>query len=241
MVSKKRVRLEAVLASAALVGALSVSTYAAPDRRGNVDGWGAGGFALGALKLDLGGLNAKLEANGFAPLNETVFIIGGGGSGGTKDWTIGGFGGGGEVTSVKDGRTASLSIGFGGMHVQRYTYVGSLALSGGLMLGGGGAEIRRSTGSPNDADAAIGHSYDTVLSSGFMALAPTAGVRIPLNEWIHLQAEGSYLFTVGKWEHLGKTITDLPSISGPMFRVGLLFGGSAPDLEKMEERAQAQK
>jgi hypothetical protein len=122
-----------------------------------------------------------------------------------------------------------LSVGGGGFHVQRTLPIGPVALTAGFMIGGGSAELRLTDRATPTFDEVLHNRYETVIKNDFFAVAPTAGMRIQLTDFIFVQAEGGYLATLGDWKFQEKTMTGagLPLVAGPMVRVGLIFGGSS--------------
>jgi len=105
-----------VLVLASLIAALAQAQEAA---EGPLGGIGGGGPMPALLLLDLAGLNQVLLNNGYGPLDNMVFLMGGGGFGGdVKDLRFGGLGVGGEVSSILSQKVATLSIGFGGFLIE---------------------------------------------------------------------------------------------------------------------------
>lgn len=186
------------------------------------------GFSwIGALSPDLGDLNSKLEANGFAALDGTVLLFGGGGYGAWESWRLGGFGGGGMLASEKGAKRSELSMGFGALQVARVLPLGGVQLELGAIMGGGGATLTLSDGTPADADEAIGDRFDTVMDRGFFLVGPSVGARIDLTQHLGLQLSAGYLHTLGEWTHRGSDakLGGLPDLNGAFISVGLTFGG----------------
>ncbi len=196
-----------------------------------VEGLGGGGPLPGLLLLDLEGLNEKLEANGYAPLAEMVFIMGGGGFGGeVEGLRFGGLGWGGEVSSQAGQKVAKLSIGFGGFMLERGLSSGerySLAL--GAVIGGGDAALDLLDHRSSSFDDAVSNPANTSLTRGFFGVQAYAGLEFALLDWIMLKVSLGYLWTFGEpWQQAGLALTGPPeSLSAPSVQVMIAFGGRA--------------
>ncbi|MGI6611050.1 MAG: hypothetical protein ACOX4G_11140 [Limnochordia bacterium] len=189
--------------------------------------YGSGGAFVGCLAMDLGALNTSLQTAGFAPLDDYMLVMGGGGAGGTLSWNVGGWGGGGTIKSTTPTQEARLETALGGFSIQRTAPLGPVMLSGGLLIGGGGAELVLMHRANPTFDEAIAGRYETRFENSFLVVAPTAGMKIRMNDFIFLNLEGCYLATLGEWKFQGQTIAGLPRVGGSMVRVGLEFGGAS--------------
>lgn len=178
------------------------------------------------IRLSLDDLNAKLVTHGYKALDGDMLVIGGGGSGGTLYWNIGGWGIGGETVSVAGDKEAHLSLGLGGFNVERTVPIGALTLRGGILIGGGSAELQLLNRANPTLDDALDNRYETTMTNNFFVLAPTAGLRVKLTDFIFVQADAGYLATIGDWKFQDRSMSDLPNIGGPMIKVGVVFGGS---------------
>lgn len=227
------------IAIATLLSGSALASRHEAWHRSSVGAGGGGGPFFGTVALGVAELNGKLKAEGFAPLSSTLTLVGGGGWGGTSTWSIGGLGAGGNVRSIKEGKEADLSVGFGGFLAERRFPLGeSVALHAGGLLGGGGATLRLTYDRPHDVDEAIGAPHDTVLTTGFALFAPTAGITLPLSDWLSLQARASYLLPFGGelWEHAGGAVGSVVPIRGAFYSVGFTFGGWESDGERARSK-----
>ena len=204
---------------------LLLSSHAAVDARSG-GAFGGGGVLVGQLAVDLGDLNTMLEGAGFEPLEGRMLVFGGGGAGGTLDWNIGGWGCGGQVKSSNASQEATLALGLGGLSFHRTVPLGSALLSGGLLLGGGVAELALVHRENPSLEEAIAGRYESTFQNEFLAAAPTVGIRVHLSDLILLHAEGGYLATLGEWKFQGRSMSGLPKIGGPLIRIGVELGGS---------------
>lgn len=213
------------VAPVAGAGGWESGRWGGADAHFNSEGRGVSWF--GALSPDLGGLNEKLEANGFKPLGGSVVLVGGGGYGAWDTWRLGGFGGGGALSSKEGAKRAELSMGLGAMHFARVIPLGGVQLELGAILGGGGATLTLSEGEPADADEAIGKRFDTVVDRGFFLAGPSVGARIDLTRYIGLELSAGYLYTFGSWTHRAsdEKLTGLPDLNGGFITFGITFGG----------------
>lgn len=213
--------------SLALVLVMTCGALGVVDARSAEGHYGGGGPVAGTLRLSLTDLNNRLTSSGFAALDETVVMVGGGGTGGTVSWNMGGWGVGGASTATTATREAQLSIGLGGFSVERCLSLGSATLTGGLLLGGGSAElILTNVVSGATLAEALATRYETHIKNNFLAMVPMAGVRVKLARFIFLDVKGGYLATVGDWKMQGRVVSGLPKIGGTMVNVGVVFGGS---------------
>jgi len=191
------------------------------------DVFAGGGPTLGLMTLDLERLNAKLTANGFAPLEESLILYGGGGSAGVNGIALGGWGLSGESVSTKGNKQAYLTASFAGFHPERYVRFGPVTLSIGVLLGGGSAELTLYDGTATDFDSAINKRYETTLKANGMVIGPTLSARVKFANFIHLQAGVGYLYTTAReWKHRDYAISGLPAIpDGTYYTIGMVFGG----------------
>ncbi|MFQ6033555.1 MAG: hypothetical protein ACE5KR_01705, partial [Candidatus Bipolaricaulia bacterium] len=181
------------------------------------------------LFLDLSGLNQILLNNGYGPLDNTVFLTGGGGfGGGIKDLRFGGLGAGGKVSSILGEKTATLSIGFGGFLIERGVFAGerySLAL--GAVIGGGDAELALLDHRSPSFEDAVKNPPNTSLTRGFFGIETYSGIDFALLDWVMLKVNLGYLWTFGgPWKQDGLPLPGPPqSLSAPILQVMIIFGG----------------
>ncbi len=208
-----------------------------------VTGFGFGGPLIGLFTVELGSedeadsINGILAANGYAALPNRMFTFGGGGGGGViGGFCFGGSGWGGSVTSIRAGKKAELSLGFGGMDIA-YALGGnerSLLLVG-AVLGGGGLDLKLRERIPESFEDAVADPTSTTLSRGFFAAEPYVGFQVQPLSWLGFEVHLGYLFTLaGNWEE-GDQEIEGPALelSGPFFGLTIAFGGiDATDMEK---------
>jgi hypothetical protein len=131
------------------------------------------------------------------------------------------------------------SIG-GGAFTIEYTmpFIKNIAVSAGVMLGGGAIEIEAYQNSTNPNWNAIwdqlyqgSNTIDKQLSmnSSFFFMSPTLNVDFPITRFLALRGGLGYQFTFGSdWEIAnGKTISGVPSglsADGFFIQTGLLIG-----------------
>jgi len=194
-----------------------------------LEGIGGGGMMPALLLLDLEGLNQILLANGYGPLDNAVFLLGGGGFGGLiNDVRFGGLGAGGEVSSILGEKVATLSVGFGGFLVERGIFAGdrySLAL--GAIVGGGGADLTLLDHRASSFEDAIKNPPNTSLTRGFFGIETYVGIDFALLDWIMLKVNLGYLWTFGgPWKQDGLPLPGPPqSLNAPIIQVMITFGG----------------
>jgi hypothetical protein len=234
-----------ILLLVALLSLPLALVHAQEAAEGPEEAIGGGGPMPGLLLLDLARLNAKLEANGYGPLDKMVFVMGGGGYGGeARGLRFGGMGFGGEVSSMSAQRVATLSVGFGGFMVERGLFAGAgYSLSLGAVIGGGGADLDLLDHRSSSFDDAISNPANTSLTRGFFAIQPYAGIEVSLLDWIMLKVNLGYLWTFGEpWKQEGLPLQGPPeSFSAPLVQVMVTFGGRATMEEKGSPEGQPQK
>lgn len=204
------------------------------------EGIGAGGPMPGWIMLDLSELSTVLTANGYAPFPaEGMFTMGGGGWGGfLQGWRFGGFGTGGETTSSLGDKTAKLSLGFGGFFVGYGLYSSdAYDVMVGVLLGGGGVELRLLDHRSESFETAITSPSNTVLQRGFFALQPQLSVALSILEWLSVRISGGYLLTLGgSWEQDGKELVGPPaSFNAWVVQAMVSFGGRDEEEEGQEK------
>ena len=195
-----------------------------------------GGFAAGIMRADLSELNDILQAEGFADLSSTIFMMGGGGSGGSRrGHRFGGFGLGGSVESSEGQQKAILDVGFGGFLYEHGVYVeDDIDLALGVMLGGGEKELSLIADHPDDFSQIVedvaGDSHNSVtMEKSFVALQPQANLHYRLTNFLGLNFTAGYLLSHdfgSKWEIADRPVDDGPlsNFRGANFRLGLNLG-----------------
>lgn len=208
-------------------------------------GFGFGGLLIGLFTIELGSeseadtVNGILAANGYAPLPDQMITFGGGGGGGViGGFSFGGSGWGGSFTSIREGKKAELSLGFGGMDIA-YVVGGnerSLLLIG-AVLGGGGLDLTLRDRIPVSFEDAVADPTTVTLSQGFFAAEPYVCFQVQPLSWLGFEAHLGYLFTLpGNWEEGGQEIAG-PSLrlSGPFVGLSIAFGGIEVTDDDVEE------
>jgi hypothetical protein len=205
-------------------------------------GFGFGGPAIGIVTLDLNEINVILEDAWFAPLSERVITYGGGGGGGTiGEFSFGGLGWGGSVSSLTENREAELSIGFGGMDVS-YVLAGSerSLLSLGIVLGGGEIQLEVHDLWAEDLAEAVMFKTTATLTRPFFAVEPYVAFHLQPLGWLGFRIQLGYLYSFPeRWKESGHSVTgpDL-DLTGPHISVSIAFGGiGSADLEECIESA----
>ena len=211
-----------------------------------VTGFGFGGPMIGLFTLELGSendpetVNGILAANGYGPLPERMITFGGGGGGGViSGFSFGGSGWGGSVTSIRAGKKAELSLGFGGMDIA-YVVGGndrSLLLIG-AVLGGGGLDLKLRERIPTSFEDAVADPTSVTLSRGFFAAEPYVAFQVQPLSWLGFEVHLGYLFSLaGSWEEGGQEIEGPAlELSGPFFGLSIAFGGiGQADVEEAAE------
>jgi len=194
-----------------------------------IEGIGGGGPMPALLLLDLAGLNQVLLNNGYGPLDNMVFLMGGGGFGGDiKDLRFGGLGSGGEISSVLSQKTATLSLGFGGFLIERGLFAGErYSLAVGTVIGGGGADLTLLDHRSSSFEDAIADPPNTSLTRGFFAIETYAGIDFAVLDWLMLKVNLGYLWTFGgPWKQESLPLPGPPqNFNAPMIQLMVTFGG----------------
>lgn len=183
----------------------------------------------GLLLLDLEGLNQVLLANGYGPLDEMIFLMGGGGFGGlVEGLRFGGLGAGGEVSSILGDKVAKLAVGFGGFMVERGLFSGErYSLSAGAVIGGGGADLGLLDHRSASFEDAIVNPPSVSLTRGFFAVETYVGIDFSLLDWVMVKVNLGYLWTFGEpWKLDGLPLPGPPEkLSAPLIQIMISFGG----------------
>lgn len=183
-----------------------------------------GGSQISLLKLSYGNLNDVLQGYGFEPLSEWAVLWGGGGIGGMISGVrVGGYGAGGDITSLTgDGEKAALSMGFGGLVVENGVYHnGKTDIAVGAMIGGGGATLQLKR-------PLAGGVQKQEFSKGFLILEPRVNVHYQIVEWVGVELIASYMLTHDfdqKWSINNQTVTGPFHFNGgPQLALRVIFG-----------------
>ena len=245
-----RTTIRLLVMATLLIGLSTVGLANHEETAETMTGFGFGGPMIGLFFLELGEatesatVNGILAANGYGPLSERVVTFGGGGGGGVLGGvSLGGSGWGGSVTSIRAGKKAELSLGFGGMDIA-YALAGnarSLLLVGAI-LGGGGLDLELRERIPESFEDAVADPTTTTLSRGFFAAEPYASFQIQPLSWLGFEVRFGYLLTLaGSWEEGGQEIEGPAlDLSGSFVGLSIAFGGieetdSTQDIEESHE------
>lgn len=195
---------------------LSAQTY---DQMGWIAKFGmAVGFTPTVVFPDFSSINVKMENLGLDAFPESGIITYGGGGYAyltfIKNLRIGGtgFSGSSSRSTQLDGKNISVEYSTGGGALTlEYTIptIKNMALSVGVMLGGGSSEIDiySSTGelswddiwSNQSSTAEANHKN---ISNSFYFVSPTVNLDFPLNRFAAIRIGGGYQFTVfNDWEY----------------------------------------
>jgi hypothetical protein len=159
-------------------------------------------------------------------------MMGGGGYGGlVGEMRYGGAGLGGEISSTIGEKTATLSIGFGGVMIERGINTGQRNnLSIGVIIGGGGADLNLTDHRATTFEGAVADVPSLYITREFFTFQPYVGVEIPVLSWIMLKAQLGYVFTFGgEWQIEGYELPGPPkSFNAPVISIMVAFGGSVP-------------
>jgi hypothetical protein len=192
-------------------------------------GIGGGGPMPGLLFWDLAQLNTILKAHDYAPLPNSLFMMGGGGGGGLlKGWRFGGGGAGGEASSSLGIKIAKLSVGFGGVLIgYGLSTSDKYDLTVWLLIGGGGAELTLLDHRSDRFEAAISNSPNTVLKRSFFALQPQVTLGLAILKWLSVRLAAGYLLTLGSsWDQAGNELAGPPAnFNGWTIQAMFSFGG----------------
>lgn len=213
-------------------------------------GFGGGGPIAYAVQHDFTPINNLLEANGFDPIQEPVIFWGGYGMGNTgKGLFMGGGGAGWEqsqqVPVKNDSGTTighkryAINAGFGGFQLaKKYAlFTERLVLDFGLLLGGGGMELKLSQTDGNfswdPADAVIEdmNSRSVTYSKGYLVYQPSIGLMYRVTDWFGVMGSvgwfGSWSGT-DEWKDADfdfKVAGDSPTLfNDPYASIGIWFG-----------------
>lgn len=227
-----KTRLNVILTLGALLVMFGTASYAgAQSFAGDADQFrteGRGYFWTGLFTPDLDAFNQKASLEGFPTLDGSLTVYGGGGYGASKRWHIGGFGGGGNFVAREGVKRSELSIGFGAAHIARVWPMGGMRVELGAVMGGGGASLLLSDGTPASGDDALSNRYDTIIDQGFFLVGPSIGAHIDLTDHMGFQITAGYLQTInGSWKHRNGDVhlTGLPDLNGSFVSIGFTFGG----------------
>lgn len=227
-----------VAALALAVAAVAVAPAAAAPFVG-------GSWEIAYHAFDPGAINADLQAAGLPPLPQYMLSFGGGGSGplpaGAGQWTMGGFGAGGQAEGAQGVKRSRLAVGYGGLRVGYSAPVTEqISFEAGLGAALGGATltiIRDVPSSGNDFDP-----KEVTFNRFLVALIPDVGVSMRLGSVAYLQAGVGYFWDtgIGTWKNaIGDTLNPQPKLglSGIRASLALSFG---PGREVLQESTPAE-
>lgn len=206
-----------------------------------------GGYMPGWMLVNLDELNTQLAGFGSGELDKSGFYAGGGVGFAYIPFIpyvrVGGLGFGGSTSAsgVVNGekREVEYSNTFGGFTVE-YTlpFVRSVAISAGLILGGGESKIEfsRTSGTYDwnnlwtEINSGAGTtSYSRRVQSQYFLVSPTLNIDIPVYRLFSIRLGGGYAMALGgEWKADGDVevfnVPDKLKGSGAFINAGLLFG-----------------
>lgn len=206
----------------------------------------AGGFSPIILFPNYDDVNVNLNNLGMNELSGPIYAWGGGGYAYVMiidNLRLGGMGFGGLQSETSTFNNASneviYSIG-GGAATIEYTmpFIKNMALSAGLMIGGGSLEIDIYQNSGNFdwnsvwddvLDNSSTNNKEISMANGFFFLSPTVNLDLPITRFLAVRGGLGYQFTFGSnWEIAnGKKIENVPSGlngNGLFIQTGIFIG-----------------
>jgi hypothetical protein len=211
---------------------------------------GAGGFTPFWLFLDVDPINQYLANSNCAQFNKDGMMLWGGQGYGyimlLPNVRIGGIGAKGTKKSTSYDvateirRDVEMSVGFGGVTIDYVVPVmPRLDISGGVMLGGGGMDIKmtRDNGSAklwtelwdDLGSTSATQNYSRKLSGSFFIVQPSVNIEYAVLRWLGVRVGVSYLgMTGGEWKLDDKYdilgVPDKISGKGWMINSGVFLG-----------------
>jgi hypothetical protein len=206
----------------------------------------AGGFSPIILFPNYDDVNVNLNNLGMNELSGPIYAWGGGGYAYVMiidNLRLGGMGFGGlqsETSTLNNANNEVIySIG-GGAATIEYTmpFIKNMALSAGLMIGGGSLEIDIYQNSGNFdwnsvwddvLDNSSTNNKEISMANGFFFLSPTVNLDLPITRFLAVRGGLGYQFTFGSnWEIAnGKKIESVPSGlngNGLFIQTGIFIG-----------------
>lgn len=230
-------RFAVVAALALAVPAVAVAPAAAAPFVG-------GSWEIAYHAFDPRAINAVLPAD-LPPLPQYMLSFGGGGSGplpaSAGQWTIGGFGAGGQAEEALGAKRSRLAVGYGGVRVGYSAPVTEqVSFEAGLGAALGGATLILIRTVPSGADNLTGE--EVTLNRFMVALIPDVGVSMRLGSVAYVQASVGYFWDtgIGAWKNaIGDTLNPQPELrlSGIRASLALSFG---PGWEVLQESTPAE-
>lgn len=208
----------------------------------------AGGFTPMWIMPNLDELNVQVRDFGLDELSTGGFF-GTGGAGFAyvmfvENLRVGGMGFGGSTSQSETvngiNKEVKYSIGIGGFTAE-YTlpFINKIAVSPGLVIGGGSIEIDAYRNSENFVWNEVWNELENEneavddisreMNNSFFTITPTLNVDIPITRFIAFRVGGGYVLTLGdSWEvENGQELLNVPSqLSGNSFYIqtGIFFG-----------------
>lgn len=191
-----------------------------------------GGPGIGIFMPDLAQINDFVEGAGFAPFEDSLFLIGGrGGVEFVPGPSLGGGGWGAWVISRQDDIKAEYGMGLGGFDLG-YAIGGSenAVVSVGLLMGMGGADLTLTGNSSNPLPVPLGiilEPTEQVYNSIFLVLGPHVDMNLALFDWSGIRVQAGYLWSPLSYDWHDEGLPDAPNLAldGPYVQVSLVFGG----------------
>lgn len=198
---------------------------------------GGGGFKVGIIPLEMKELNNIISSEGFAKLDNTILLYGGGGLGGEKlGHRFGGYGSDGTIKAKKNNKTAILNMGYGGFSYEKGIFArNNFDISVGSMFGGGGMDLTLIHNEPGNFEDVVSGTtendspYSVTLTKGFLALEPRVNLHYQFNNYLGIDLSAGYLLTYDmgdNWTLGDNNVEDGPlsNVRSPHLSVQLSYG-----------------
>jgi len=196
---------------------------------------GGGGPMPSLLFLNLDDLNEAIVDGGYPQLSPILFANGGGGYGGLIDgFRVGGFGLGGDTTSISDSRYVTLDLEYGGLLIENAVQSeADFTILCGALLGFGSLDLHFVEGEPETFEEAVANPFISSISKEFYAAQPYIAVEAKPFSWMWLRFQVGYLWTLpGKWNYGDTAFSGPPqTLGGPTVGIMIRFGGSDPYID----------
>ena len=208
--------------------------------------FGGGGPMPTLLFLDLEDLNSAITSSGYPQLSQVLFGNGGGGYGGALDGLrIGGFGVGGDTSSVSESRSVSFDIAYGGMMIEKAVRNDDdFTVVLGTLLGFGGLDLRFVSTVPETFEEAVANPFVSSMSKDFYVVQPYIAFESKPFSWMSARFQLGFLWTLaGPWTFEEAEFAGPPrTLGGLTATLMLRFGGGGQfplDMEAaLEELAE---
>lgn len=186
-----------------------------------------GGLMLAYMELDLEKFNNNL-IEGFAPLDDQLFLYGGGGIVGLKNGSRFGFYGlEGENSSIsEDGKKIRLVLNYGGFLYEKGLYSSEkVDIAIGSLIGGGSAKVDMIYGSHLGSHIPNSNTY----TKSFMVLEPRIDIHYQFAVFMGVDLSLGYFWTIDSkgnyWDYYGDSVNfSMDRLSSPLASLRFSFG-----------------